>query len=82
MSAMNELPSVNADELPGRITELTLQLTPFDQRQYRKLFAANDATIRRVVAKLKPAFGLSSALDAACGVGSYSHTLEEYGFNV
>ena len=47
----------------------TVRLTPFDQRHYRKLIVARGETIRRVIAKLKPALSLSTALDAGCGVG-------------
>jgi len=70
-----------AASFPGR-AEFTLKLTPFDQRYYRKLTAARAETIRRVVGKLKPAFQLASALDAGCGVGFFSKTLETCGLNV
>lgn len=65
-----------------RTTEFTIKLTPFDQREYRKLNAARAETIRRVAGKLKAAFRLVSALDAGCGVGFFSKTLEECGLNV
>ena len=67
---------------PSITTEFTIRLTPFDQRQYRKLTAARAGTIRRVVEKLKPALRLETALDAGCGVGFFSETLEECGLNV
>jgi FkbM family methyltransferase len=63
-------------------TEITINLTPFDQREYRRLIEARGETIRRVVTKLKPALGLSNALDAGCGVGFFSQTLAECGVNV
>ena len=65
-----------------RATEITIQLTPFDQKEYRVLIEARGETIRRVVRKLKPALGLSSAVDAGCGVGFFSQTLAECGLNV
>jgi FkbM family methyltransferase len=72
--------------LPGtfsrRASEITIQLTPFDQREYRKLIEARGDTIRQVVRKLKFAMGLSTALDAGCGVGFFSQTLAECGLNV
>jgi FkbM family methyltransferase len=63
-------------------TEITIKLTPFDQREYRRLIEARGETIHRVVTKLKPALGLSNALDAGCGVGFFSQTLAECGLNV
>jgi len=63
-------------------TEFTIRLTPFDQRPYRKLIAARAETIRRVAEKLKEAMRLETALDAGCGVGFFSRTLEECGLNV
>ena len=62
--------------------EITIKLTPFDQREYHKLIDARGETIRQVIRKLKPAMGLSTALDAACGVGFFSQTLAECGLNV
>lgn len=66
----------------GFRTEFTLKLTPFDLPHYRKLIAARAATIRRVLGRLKPVFQFESALDAGCGVGFFSKTLEECGLNV
>jgi FkbM family methyltransferase len=66
----------------GLTTEITIKLTPFDQREYRRLIEARGETIRRVITKLKPAFGLSNALDAGCGLGFFSQTLTECGLNV
>jgi tRNA/tmRNA/rRNA uracil-C5-methylase (TrmA/RlmC/RlmD family) len=63
-------------------TEITIKLTPFDQKEYRALIEAREQTIRRIVKKLKPALGLSSAVDAGCGVGFFSQTLAECGLAV
>ena len=62
--------------------EIPIKLTPFDQREYHKLIDARGETIRQVIRKLKPAMGLSTALDAAGGVGFFSQTLAECGLNV
>src|SRR5258708_10450449 len=62
--------------------EITLHLTPFDQKEYRQLIAARGETIRRVVTRLKPALDLSNGVDAGCGVGFFSQTLLECGLNV
>jgi FkbM family methyltransferase len=62
--------------------EITIKLTPFDQREYRKVIEARGETIRKVVTKLRPAMGLFTALDAGCGVGFFSQTLAECGLNV
>src|SRR5258708_32010695 len=62
--------------------EITLHLTPFDQKEYRQLTAARGETIRRVVTRLKPALDLSNGVDAGCGVGFFSQTLLECGLNV
>jgi FkbM family methyltransferase len=67
---------------PRGTAEFTIKLTPFDQREYRKLTAARAETIRRVVGKLKAVMRLESALDAGCGVGFFSQTLAECGLNV
>jgi len=65
----------------ARTAEITIKLTPFDQREYRKLIEARGETIRQVVTKLKQALELSNAVDAGCGVGFFSKTLEECGLN-
>src|SRR5256886_4843184 len=62
--------------------EMTIHLTPFDRKEYRELIDARGETIRRIVAKLKPALELSYAADAGCGVGFFSQTLVECGLNV
>ncbi|MHB8503924.1 MAG: FkbM family methyltransferase [Candidatus Acidiferrales bacterium] len=83
MSASKIMPPALADvSAPSLSTEFTIKLTAFDQREYRKLIAARADTIRRVVEKLKPVLRLKSALDAGCGVGFFSKTLEECGLNV
>jgi FkbM family methyltransferase len=83
MSVIQGMPPAQADVSATRIAaEFTLKLTPFDQRQYRKLIVARAETIRRVAGKLKPAIGLTTALDAGCGVGFFSQTLAECGLSV
>src|SRR5690242_15493534 len=62
---------------PGK--EITIKLTPFDRKEYRALIEARDQTLRRIVKRLKPALGFSTALDAGCGVGFFSQTLAECG---
>jgi FkbM family methyltransferase len=62
-------------------TEVTIKLTPFDQKEYRKLIEARGETLCRTVSKLKPALGLSNAVDAGCGVGFFSQALAECGLN-
>jgi FkbM family methyltransferase len=73
--------SLKAAEMPPA-AELHLKLTPFDQKEYRRLIEARGETIQSVVKKLKPALGLSNALDAGCGVGFFSQTLAECGLRV
>src|SRR5579871_5925640 len=63
----------------GSENTISLALTAFDTRHYLDLIRARRATIRRVVAALKPALALRSALDAGCGVGFFSQTLSEMG---
>ena len=73
----------NVEVQPIRKTsEITIHLTPFDQKEYRQLIEARGETIRRVVARLKPALDLSRAVDTGCGVGFFSQTLAECGLNV
>jgi len=67
---------------PIRLTEeVTINLTPFDQREYRQLIEARGETIRRAVKRLKTTLELSNAVDAGCGVGYFSKTLVECGLN-
>ena len=83
MSVIKEFPVSfsNSTKLAGT-ADFTLKLTAFDQRKYRKIIAARAETIRRVVSKLNPLFRFSTALDAGCGVGFFSKTLEECGLQV
>src|SRR6266446_8561294 len=62
--------------------EITIHLTPFDQKEYRRLIEARGETIQRIVKGLKPALELCNALDAGCGVGFFSQTLAECGLDV
>jgi FkbM family methyltransferase len=83
MSVIQGVPPTFAESAEPQIsTEFTLKLTPFDQRQYRKLITARAETIRRVVERLKIIFPLASALDVGCGVGFFSRTLADAGLNV
>lgn len=83
MSVIKEFPASFANSTkPGGTAEFTLKLTAFDQRKYRKIIAARADTIRRVVNKLNPLFHFSTALDAGCGVGFFSKTLEDCGLQV
>lgn len=83
MSVIHGMPCAEAETAaPTITTEFTLKLSPFDLPHYRRLIAARAETIRRVVGRLKDVFQLSSALDAGCGVGFFSKTLEECGLNV
>jgi FkbM family methyltransferase len=63
-------------------TEITMHLTPFDQKEYRQLIEARGETIQRAVTRLKRVVELSNAVDAGCGVGFFSQTLAECGLNV
>jgi FkbM family methyltransferase len=65
----------------GPATEITIHLTPFDQKEYRQLIEARGEAIKRAVKRLKSALELSSAVDAGCGVGFFSQTLAECGLN-
>ncbi len=83
MSPSLHVMSRNGEVRPIRqTTEITIQLTPFDQREYRRLIEARGETILRVVTRLKPTLELSNAVDAGCGVGFFSQTLAECGLNV
>src|ERR1700682_5032081 len=63
-------------------TEVTMHLTPFDQKEYRQLIEARGKTLQHTVRRLKPAVGLSNAVDAGCGAGVFSHTLADFGLDV
>ncbi len=56
--------------------------TIFDQDHYAKLIEARGATIKRVVHELKAKLGLSTALDAGCGLGFFAEMLRECGLGV
>jgi 2-polyprenyl-3-methyl-5-hydroxy-6-metoxy-1,4-benzoquinol methylase len=60
---------------------VAITLTEFDQRRYLRLINARGETIRAVVAELKAALGLATALDAGCGVGFFAQILQECGLN-
>jgi FkbM family methyltransferase len=61
---------------------VAISLTEFDQRRYVRLINARGETIRRVVALLKGALGVTTALDAGCGVGFFAQILQECGLSV
>ena len=63
-------------------TEITIHLTRFDQKEYRQLIEARGECLQRVATRLKPALGLTNAVDAGCGVGFFSQTLAQCGLNV
>jgi tRNA (mo5U34)-methyltransferase len=68
---------------PIRLTsEITIKLTAFDRKEYRALIEAREQTLRQIVKRLKPALGLSNAVDVGCGVGFFSQTLAECGLQV
>src|SRR2546430_5645054 len=75
-------PSPRLESIPSQTqaaqpsTEITIKLTPFDRKEYRALIEARDQTLRRIVKRLKPALGLSNAVDAGCGVGFFSRSEE------
>ncbi len=56
--------------------------TIFDHYHYQKLIQARGETIRGTVQKLKDAIGLSTALDAGCGLGFFSQILQDLGLSV
>jgi FkbM family methyltransferase len=83
MNPSSQLEQSHPKVQPVRSTaEITLKLTPFDQKEYRELIDAREQTIRRMARKLKPALGLSNAVDVGCGVGFFSQTLAECGLRV
>ena len=68
---------------PMRLTtEVTMHLTPFDQKEYRQLIEARGKTLKHAVRRLQPGVGLSNAVDAGCGAGFFSQSLADCGLNV
>src|SRR5215472_1568540 len=76
-------PNAHLESSPSVSTasEITIKLTPSDRKEYRALIEAREQTLRRIVKRLKPALGLSTAVDAGCGVGFFSQTLAECGLS-
>jgi len=67
---------------PMRLTtEVTMHLTPFDQKEYRQLIEARGKTLKHAVRRLQPGVGLSNAVDAGCGAGFFSQSLADCGFD-
>jgi len=66
---MRPSPALNSNDREEQAipltTEVTIPLTPFDQREYRELIEARGETIRRVVSKLKPALRMQWTQAAA-----------------
>jgi len=54
----------------------------FDQNHYLQIIVARGRTIRDVAGKLRPLLGLSTALDAGCGLGFFAQILQECGLSV
>jgi FkbM family methyltransferase len=69
-------------QAPPASSEITLKITPFDKREYRRMIEAREAAIRNVLQRVGSALGLRTALDAGAGVGFYSQTLMECGLQV
>src|SRR5258708_888515 len=68
---------------PMRLTtEVTMHLTPFDQKEYRQLIEARGKTLKHAVRRLQPGVGLSNAVDAGCGAGWLSKSVADGGLNV
>src|SRR6266851_1037006 len=64
------------------VDRVAITLTEFDQRRYLRLINARGETIRTVVAELRAALGLTTALDAGCGIGFFAQILQECGLSV
>jgi FkbM family methyltransferase len=56
--------------------------TVFDQVHYLRGIESRGALIRRIVPELKGALGLTTALDAGCGIGFFAKILQECGLDV
>jgi tRNA (mo5U34)-methyltransferase len=83
MATVNPATSSSLQQPSRRVTsEITIKLTPFDQKEYRRLIEARGETLRRAVTKLKPTLGLANAIDAGCGVGFFSQLLADCGLNI
>lgn len=67
---------------PPASSEITLKITPFDKREYRRMIEARDASIRSVLQRVRSPLRLLTALDAGAGVGFFSQTLSECGLQV
>ncbi len=68
--------------LPLELPRGPAAATPFDQLHYLQLIKARGATLCSVAHKLRPLFGLATALDVGCGVGFFSKMLAEMQFSV
>ena len=79
MSHAQDHSQVQQQTGPRLVNEFVIHLTPFDEREARRLVDARAETLRRLLGKLKPALNLSTALDAGCGVGLLSQTLQDCG---
>jgi FkbM family methyltransferase len=73
---------VSSAVLGGGSGAIELGLTPFDQRHYLELIRTRGDAIRALLAELKPALGLATALDVGCGVGFFARILQEWGLRV
>jgi SAM-dependent methyltransferase len=54
----------------------------FDLEESQRLVEARGGFLRRFVADFRDRFGLRTALDAGCGVGYFSHLLQQMGMRV
>ena len=75
-------PATSQTTIEKTQNEITINLTPFDQKHYLRLIEARAETLERVVRKLKPELSLESVVDAGCGVGFFARVLERCGLNV
>jgi FkbM family methyltransferase len=74
--------SMSATHRPALISEIVIEMTPFDDPEARRLMEARGETMQRLLAKLIPALQLSTALDAGCGVGLFSQKMRACGLQV
>jgi len=82
MASGRSAPFPPAPTATRAVDRVAITLTEFDSRRYLRLINARGETIRAVVAELKRALGLSTALDAGCGVGFFAQILRECGLRV